>query len=140
VGQDRPEALALEQLRDDVRGAIVGADVVKGEDVRVVQGGDGAGLELEALEAVGVPGDIVVEDLEGNVATETRVSCAVDLAHAACSEELDDLVRPETGMRRSSRVLDPMIRLSAGGAMSRLDHGSPRFFRRYLGSFRYAIG
>ena len=73
----------------------MGADVVDGEDVGVVEGGDGAGLELEALEAVGVGGDVVVEDLEGDVAAEAGVAGAVDLAHAAGPEQLDDLVRPE---------------------------------------------
>ena len=42
-----PQRLALEKLGDDVGRAVVGAHVEDGENVRVVQGGDGAGLTLE---------------------------------------------------------------------------------------------
>ena len=42
--------LALEQLRDDVGRAGVGADVVDGQDVRVVELAGGARLLLEAMQ------------------------------------------------------------------------------------------
>jgi hypothetical protein len=48
------EVLALEELRDDVRLALVGPHVVDGEDVGVIQGGHRLGLLLEAAEATRV--------------------------------------------------------------------------------------
>ena len=49
------QRLALEELEDD-EGRALGADVVDGKDVRVVQRRRRPGLGLEALQARGVPG------------------------------------------------------------------------------------
>ncbi len=46
------------------------ADVVDGEDVGVVQRGDGLPLALEAGEAVGVDCDVGAKNLQGNAAVE----------------------------------------------------------------------
>ena len=51
------QRLAFEQLGDHVRRAVVRADVVDGEDVRVVERAGGARLLLEAPQAVGVSRD-----------------------------------------------------------------------------------
>ena len=86
----------LEKLGDDVGSAVVCADVVDGEDVGVVQSGDGPGLLLEAAETVGVGGDLGAENLDRDPTPEPRVTGAVDLPHAAGPEKTDDLVRPKT--------------------------------------------
>jgi hypothetical protein len=72
----------------------VGADIVDGEDVGVVEGAGGAGLLLEPAEVVAV-GDLRGEDLDGHLAVETGIVGPVDLTHAARAEEPDDLVRTE---------------------------------------------
>ena len=51
------QRLALEQLRDDVRRAVLLADVVDGEDVRMIERGGRLRLLLEAAEAIGVRGE-----------------------------------------------------------------------------------
>ena len=100
------------------------ADVVDGQDVGVVEGGDGVGFLLEALEAVGVRGDVVREDLEGDVAPEPGVPRAVDRPHAAGPEKLGDLVRPETGSGRERHSLPPRERVRATIDLDRLEPSS----------------
>ena len=68
------------------------ADVVDGDDIRMIESGDGAGLLLEAAEAIGVVGERRGKSFEGNVAEEASVACAVDLTHAAGANEGDDFV------------------------------------------------
>ena len=66
------QRLALEQLRDGVGDAVVRAEVVDREDVRMGQRGDRLGLALEARERVGVGGQRA-----GRTLTATsRPSCA----------------------------------------------------------------
>ena len=62
---------------------------MNGDDVRVVQRGDGAGFARESLPVVGV---VSLEDFERDVTLETRVAGSVDLAHAADPEQGYDLV------------------------------------------------
>ena len=59
------------------------ADVVDGEDLGVVEGGDGSGFELEPAKADGVGGDVVGEDLDRDVAAEAGIPRAVNRPHAA---------------------------------------------------------
>ena len=75
------QRLALEQLGHGVGDAVVRAEVVDREDVRMRERGDGLGLALEARERVGVRGQLRGEDLDGDLAVELRVARAVDLAH-----------------------------------------------------------
>ena len=56
------------------------AHVVDGEDVRVIQGGDGVGFLLEAAEVLKV-GQLVGEDLDRHLTLEAWVAGAVDLSH-----------------------------------------------------------
>ena len=51
--QQRTERFAFEEFTDDVLLPGFDAEVVDGDDVRVVEGGDGAGLALEAAAEVG---------------------------------------------------------------------------------------
>ena len=67
--------LTVEQLRDDIGDAGVGADVVDDEDVGVIQRGGRARLLLEALQAVGVSGHRVGSTLSAT-SRSSRVSRA----------------------------------------------------------------
>ena len=90
-----PQGVAFEQLRDDVGCTVVGADVVDGEDVRVVQGAGGAGLLLEAAELLAI-GDPLEENLDRDLALQAGVTGAVDLTHRPRAEQPHDLVRAES--------------------------------------------
>ena len=66
------QRLALDVLEDDVRAPVVLAGVDHADDVRVRELGDGAGLAAEALELVGVRGDLAVHQLDRDAALERR--------------------------------------------------------------------
>ena len=59
---------ALDELRGDEVRAVQLADVVDGDDVRVVERGDGAGLALEAANALGRATNSGGQDLERDLA------------------------------------------------------------------------
>ncbi len=98
--RDRPvQRLPLDQLHGQEVDAVGFVDGMDRDDVRVVEGGDGAGLALETGEALRVVGEVRGQHLEGDLAPELRVDGAIDLAHAARAERGDDLVVTETGAR-----------------------------------------
>ena len=84
----------------------MGADVVDGEDVGVVEGPGGPGLLLEAEETVAI-GDLLGEDLDRDLAAEAGVTGAVDLAHSPRAEQPHDLVRTESGACLESHRYTP---------------------------------
>ena len=71
------------------------AYVVEGEDVRVRQGSNGAGLALEAGESARIVRDVVGENLDGDVAPQPRVARAVNLAHTARAQRSERSVGTE---------------------------------------------
>ena len=100
------DGLAVEELHDEevhrraVRRRRLAPHVEERADVRVVDGGDGARLALEALVLLGAVGDVGGQHLDGNGAVEAGVRRPIDLAHAAGAEGADHLVRPEPVARR----------------------------------------
>jgi len=93
------EQFALEELRDDEGASFVRSDVVDDEDVGVIELGGGTGFLLEAQEALGILCEAGVNDLDGDVASEPGVPCAVHLAHAAGPDPGNNLVGAEAGPR-----------------------------------------
>ena len=77
------ERLALDVLEDDVRHPVVLARVDDLDDVRVVELRDRPRLAPEALELVGVVGDVAVHELHRDLALQDRVERPVDRGHAA---------------------------------------------------------
>ena len=63
--------------------------------MRMVQAGDRLRLALEPPLQIGVRGDMLGEDLDGDRAIEARVMRFVDLAHPAGANGGDDLVGAE---------------------------------------------
>src|SRR5262249_15672013 len=90
------QRFALQQFHHEEGLTVAGlADVVNGADVRVLQGGDSAGLALKTFARLRRIRQIRAHYLDGDVASETRVAGQVDLAHTACAERGDDLVRSQ---------------------------------------------
>jgi hypothetical protein len=116
TGDEGSQRLAFEQLGDDVGGAVVHAHVEDGQDIRVVQGGDGTGLPLEPLQALGAAGHLPGQDLDCDVAAEAWIAGAVDHAHPAFTELFCDLImaeRPADHAKASrARMSAPAIGLS----------------------------
>ena len=102
VAQSLTQRLALEQFRHDVGHAVVHADVVHREDVRVIQRRSGSRFLLEALKPAGIGRGIRGKHLDRDVAPESRVATAIDLAHSARAEQGKDFVGTEmdTGCQR----------------------------------------
>ena len=94
-----PKGLAFEQLRHDERRTGIGADVVHGEDVRVVQRRSRARFLFEPMQAIDVCRECGGQYLDRYVTAQPRIPCAVHLAHAACADCAHDLVRPEASAR-----------------------------------------
>ena len=99
VGTGSPEATSsrrvfpLDELHRDVRDSVRLADVVDGQDVRMVERRGRARLLLEALTAAGVGGQGLGQHLDRDLAPEPRVPRPIHLAHAAGAERREDLVR-----------------------------------------------
>ena len=93
----RVEAFAFGQLHDKEVAAGDLLEGVHGRDAGVVQGGEGAGLALEAGDAVLVLEELLRQDLDGDVPLELRIAGPIDLSHAPGTERGEDLVRSEAG-------------------------------------------
>ncbi len=104
AAQSLAHRLALEQLGDDVRLAVRDADVVNDEQVGMVERAGRARFAVEALQRFRA-GLAAAYAFDRHLAAESRIAGAVDLAHAAGTEQRDDLVRPEprTGGQRGAR-------------------------------------
>src|SRR4030095_1787259 len=92
-----PKRLAFKQFGHNEWRAGLSADVVHGEDIRVVPRGGCAGFLLESTEAIDVSRECWGEDFDRDITSESRIARAVYLAHAASAEGGDDFVRAETG-------------------------------------------
>jgi hypothetical protein len=85
-GTVRNQGLARRQFHRQDQLAPVLLEAVDGRDVGVVEGRQHLGLAPEAGQAFGVPGEIVGQDLQGDLAVELGVAGQVDLAHAAAAD------------------------------------------------------
>ena len=96
--KQRAERFAFEEFADDVLLADLDAEIVDGDDVGVIERGDGAGFALEAAAEIGGCA-VFAQNFDGDIAVEAGVAGAVDLAHAADPERGLDLVGAESGVR-----------------------------------------
>jgi hypothetical protein len=95
VREPVPKRLALKQLHDRVGDVALAAVVCGSRGCWDGTGrGDRAGLPLEAHERVGRVREWVGITLDRDLAAEAGVAGAIDLAHPARAERLDDLVSP----------------------------------------------
>ncbi len=91
------QRLALDDLhRQEVRGPGK-LDRVDGDDVGVVEGGDGLRLALEALAAFVIHAERRRQHLERDLTVQLLVLGGIDLAHAAAAELPYDAVMAEGG-------------------------------------------
>jgi hypothetical protein len=81
--EDGAKAFALEKLRNQKGSAIVFADVVDGENVGMIERGNGLRFLLETAKAIRIMIERFREDFQGDIAPEPSVASTVDFAHAA---------------------------------------------------------
>ena len=82
----------LDERHRQKMGLVVLLDREDGDDVRVVEGREGARFPPETLEPRGIGRDLGWQDLEGDAAVEPRVAGEKDLAHPAFANLLDQAV------------------------------------------------
>ena len=118
----------FEEFRDDVRHAVGRADVVDDEDVGVIERRGRACFLLEAAEPISIRGEERRQDLDGDVASEARVTGAKYLAHAARADRRDDFERAQagTGGQGHGRDCNARPRLGSWGGRSRCQRCSVR--------------
>ena len=63
----------------------------------MIQRGQELGLALEAREAIGIGGEQIRKDLDGDVAIQFLVAGAIHLSHPAFAERGENLERPDSG-------------------------------------------
>ena len=86
---------ALDEAHVDVEHAVDLAEVVHGDDVRLLQSGGDAGLAPESIPVGRVGGDVGPQQLQRDHAFPDGVEGAVDLAHATDADQLLQFVGPE---------------------------------------------
>src|SRR5439155_6423646 len=92
-----PKRLSFEQLRDDERCVRLGADVVDGEDVRMIQPGGSARLLLESMQAIRICRERRWQHLDRDISSQPRIARPIDFAHPAGANRADNLVRTKPG-------------------------------------------
>ena len=128
------ERLALDVLEDDVGPAVLLAGVDDADDVRVAELGDGARLAAEALELVGVRGDLAVHELDRDAALEHGVERAVDRRHPA-GADLGVQPVPAIQLHADERAHPCLVRIvDYGGRRAGADSASRLSCRRSCGS------
>ena len=91
-GDDLLQRLPAHELHDDEGRAVVLADVIDVDDVRVGEGGGRARLALEAGAEAGIGGELRPRRLDRHVATEEEIVTEVDDRHPALAEAAADAV------------------------------------------------
>ena len=91
--------------------AVVLAVVDHADDVRVRELRHGAGLAAEALELVGVAGDLAVHQLDRDLALERLVDGAVHRRHPACADPgLEPVSAVERGAEQRAHLSVRILR------------------------------
>jgi hypothetical protein len=74
---------------------LISAEVVDGEDVRMVQLGNGLGFSFEAGQTINILSHSLMQHLDCHIPIQPLVVRPVDLAHPALADLLDDAIVPE---------------------------------------------
>ena len=89
---------AVDKFHRDERRAVTLADVVDGQNMRVIERRGGSRFVREAAQTIGILIN-VTQHLDGDDAFETVVHRAIDDTHAAFADKRQDLVRAEPRTR-----------------------------------------
>ena len=116
VAQDLRAGLAADVLHDDVVAVagLVEAEVEDLDDVGVHQAGGGERLAAEALDERGVVGEVLGEQLDGDLALEPAVEGQVDGRHAAEAEPVAELVAADDDLAAHGVVTPPVSSVVVG--------------------------
>ena len=93
------QRIAVQQFGDSESDAVLRADVVNPDDVRVRERGQRLRLPLEPREPLRIGGDHVREDFQCDLTLQPRVARPKDFAHASGPQRADDFVGTKAGTR-----------------------------------------
>ena len=80
------ERVAINQFEDDGVDGVGALEAIDRPDVRVIERREEARLALKALEHCWIVESATGQNLEGDVATQSRIASAIDLAHASLTD------------------------------------------------------
>ena len=86
-----PERLAFEEFGDDVRPRALDADVMHGQDVRMIQAAGGSRFLLEPAAPIRIRRERRREDFECDVALQLMIAGPVHFTHAPGAERAENL-------------------------------------------------
>ena len=101
--QDVAQLLAANEFHRNEADAVGFPDLVNHGDVRMFEAGRGSRLEQEPVSAVWVGDQLSRQHFDGDVAMETSVDGAIDLAHAAHAQQRDDAIGAQGGANERTR-------------------------------------
>ena len=127
------ERLAFEKLGDGKEDSALLADVVDGEDVRMVQGRDGPRLPFEPNLQLRLSAEPLRHDLDRDLPVQPRVPSPIHLSHPARAERRENLIRaePRSGPDHKSPTTNlhcPVWPFSAAGQFRITRRGDSRTF------------
>ncbi len=92
IRQPFAQGVAFEQFANDVRSAIVEANVINGDDVGMIQRRCGAGFQFETAEMIRIVAGGGADQLQSDIAPQPFVARAKNLAHGSGANFLEDSV------------------------------------------------
>ena len=101
------ERHAVEKFHRDEGLPVLIVNLVDGADIGVVQGGSGLRFPLKAAKSLGIFGDLVRKELQGNKAVQLYIFRLIDHAHPATAESLDDAIVRNGLADHSGGILRP---------------------------------
>ena len=110
-----PQGAALDELHDQIVGAVLAAHGVDGDQGRVLDGGQGPGLADEAGEGLGIRVGLP-HGLDGDGAAQGEIGAPVDHAHAASAHLLLDPVATLQDVAIFEGAVGHLEVVTAGGA------------------------
>ena len=126
LADDRLQRAPGDVLHRDVVGAVPLAAVEDADDVRVRERRRARGLALEALDELVVLGEVVVQDLDGQVPPQQLVLGEVHVGHAARAQARDDPVAAvDDGVRLDHRSRLSITSRATGAANAAPCPGTP---------------
>lgn len=84
--------VAFQQFADDVRSAIVEANVINGNDVGMIQRGCRAGFQFETAEMIRIVAGGGADQFQSDIAAQPFISRPKNLAHGSGANFLEDSV------------------------------------------------
>jgi hypothetical protein len=119
-GEPSPEGLSLDVLHSDVVLAFARLiERIDRADVRMIEGGRGAGFLLEAENASAITREVRRKKLQRDLAPKPQLGREPHLTHASGADEGDDFVRAEPCARLEGHVLADYTRARLGRSAER---------------------